>query len=242
MADIGDSIGQYACVWKPISSVNPTSKSSVRPNGNDKPTLTANAWASAALDAIARTGLQGVAVEPLARQLGVTKGSFYWHFANREALLERTLQLWEKQETDEVLNHAEQAANPHERVQRLIAEVNASKRASRIYQALSSAAGDPMIAACVRRVSERRLKFLQDSYAALGLTAHDAREWALLTYSVFLGTLQIRRDIPDEWPSADQPAFKDYIQFLMGALIPKSQESVADERSPKPAAAAAPSR
>ena len=103
-------------------------KVGVRPNGNDKPTLTADAWASAALDAIARSGLQGVAVEPLARHLGVTKGSFYWHFANREALLERTLQLWEKQETDEVLNHAEQAASPHERVQRLIAEVNGSRR------------------------------------------------------------------------------------------------------------------
>jgi len=222
-----------------MSNINPTSKPSVRPNGNDKPTLTADAWASAALDAIARSGLQGVAVEPLARHLGVTKGSFYWHFANREALLERTLQLWEKQETDEVLNHAQQAATPHERVQRLIGEVNASKRASRIYQALSSATGDPMIAACVRRVSERRLKFLQDSYADLGLSAHDAREWALLTYSVFLGTLQIRRDIPDEWPAADQPAFKDYIKFLMGALIPNLESPADGELVPNVAASAA---
>lgn len=212
---------------------NPNSQASVRPNGNDKPTLTADAWASAALDAIARSGLQGVAVEPLARHLGVTKGSFYWHFANREALLERTLQLWEKQETDEVLNHAEQAACPRERVKRLIAEVNASKRASRIYQALSSAAGDPMIAACVRRVSERRIHFLQDSYAALGLSSGDAREWALLTYSVFLGTLQIRRDLPDEWPTADMPAFKHYIQFLMGALVPNTESSDIHELSPQ---------
>lgn len=203
-----------------MSSINPTAKTRARSSGNDKPTLTAHSWATGALDAIARSGLRGVAVEPLARHLGVTKGSFYWHFANREALLERALQLWEKQETDEVLKHAEQAANPHDRVRRLISQVNASKRASRIYQALSSATGDPMIAAYVRRVSERRLHFLLESYAALGLSAADARQWALLTYSVFLGTLQIRRDLPAEWPSAEQPELKDYIQFLMGALVP----------------------
>lgn len=214
-----------------MPTISSTVETNVRPNGNDKPTLTAHAWATAALDAIARSGLQGVAVEPLARHLGVTKGSFYWHFANREALLERALQLWEKQETDEVLGHAEQAGSPLERVQHLISQVNASKRASRIYQALSSATGDPMIAACVRRVSERRLHFLLDSYAALGLSAADARQWALLTYSVFLGTLQIRRDLPDEWPTADQPAFKDYIQFLMGALVPNATNAADSEAS-----------
>ena len=46
-------------------------------------------WEGAALDSLAEHGLAGLAVEPLARQLGVTKGSFYWHFADREALLAR---------------------------------------------------------------------------------------------------------------------------------------------------------
>ena len=49
----------------------------------DKKTLTAEDWARAALEAIAEDGVTAVAVEPLARSLGVTKGSFYWHFANR---------------------------------------------------------------------------------------------------------------------------------------------------------------
>ena len=49
-------------------------------------TLTAANWAEAALDAIAENGIEAVAVEPLARRLGVTKGSFYWHFTHREAL------------------------------------------------------------------------------------------------------------------------------------------------------------
>lgn len=190
------------------------------PNTPEKPNLTADCWAAAALDAISRRGVEGVAVEPLARQLGVTKGSFYWHFASREALLQRSLELWEQQETDQVLHQAGQEVHPRRRIQRLIQEINASKRASRIHQALSSASGDPLIADAVRRVSERRMRFLVDSYRGLGLSAHDARLWARMAYSVYLGTLQIRRDLPDEWPAADQPDFADYVEFLMGTLIP----------------------
>ena len=50
----------------------------------DKPArLSAEDWAVAALDVIAESGLAAVAVEPLAKRLGVTKGSFYWHFPSR---------------------------------------------------------------------------------------------------------------------------------------------------------------
>lgn len=196
-----------------------------RSTAQEKPTLTADAWAAAALDAISHRGIEGVAVEPLARELGVTKGSFYWHFVNREALLQRTLELWEQQETDDVLLRAARETDPRRRIERLIREINASKRASRIYQTLSSAAHDPLIAACVRRVSERRMRFLLDSYQALGLSARDARLWARMAYSVYLGTLQIRRDLPDEWPAADEPAFADYVKFLMETLIPKGEST-----------------
>ena len=50
--------------------------------------LSADDWAQAALDLIAEQGVSAVAVEPLARRLGVTKGSFYWHFPSRDALLQ----------------------------------------------------------------------------------------------------------------------------------------------------------
>ena len=67
--------------------------------------LTAEAWAAAALDAMAAGGLDAVAVEPLARRLNVTKGSFYWHFPNREALLKAALALWEQRETVDVVSY-----------------------------------------------------------------------------------------------------------------------------------------
>lgn len=199
-----------------------------------KNVLSADDWAETALDAIGRHGVEGVAVERLARELGVTKGSFYWHFSNREALLHAALARWEARETDEVFARVQQEPEPRVRIQRLITGVNTSRRASRIYTALSSTAKPAFVRAYVERVSHRRLTFLIDCYAALGLSAGEARQWALQTYSVFLGSLQIRRDLPEEWPSADDPAFADYIRFLMVSLLPR-QGANAPDTTPRPA-------
>lgn len=185
-----------------------------------KTALSAQDWAEAALEAIGRRGVEGVAIEPLARELGVTKGSFYWHFSNREALLTAALNRWEARETDDVLARVAQETDPRARIQRLITEVNTSKRASRIYNALSTAGRPSLVRDYVERVSRRRLDFIIDCYGALGLGEERARQWALQTYSVFLGSLQIRRDMPDEWPAADDPVFAEYVRFLMVSLLP----------------------
>ena len=65
--------------------------------------LSADDWAVAALGALAGGGLSAVAVEPLAARLGATKGSFYWHFAGREALVAATLERWERTATEDVI-------------------------------------------------------------------------------------------------------------------------------------------
>ena len=56
---------------------------------NDRITLTTEDWEREALELIAEQGVQALAVEPLARRMGITKGSFYWHFSGRESLLEQ---------------------------------------------------------------------------------------------------------------------------------------------------------
>lgn len=193
--------------------------------------LTAQDWAEAALDAIGHRGVEGVAVEPLARELGVTKGSFYWHFPNREALLVAALKRWEARETDDVLERVQQETDPRARIKRLITEVNTSKRASRVYMALSSANKPAFVRDYVERVSKRRLDFITDSYAAIGLSADNARRWALMTFSVFLGALQIRRDLPQDWPDAEGSAFAEYVRFLMVTLMP-SEIDVENEADP----------
>ena len=197
-----------------------------------KNVLSANDWAEAALSAIAARGIEGVAIEPLARELGVTKGSFYWHFANRDALLTAALDCWEARETDDVLARVAQETDPKLRIQRLITEVNTSKRASRLYTALSSATKPALVREYVERVSRRRLDFIIDCYGGLGMGREAARRWALQTYSVFLGSLQMRRDLPDEWPALDDPAFAEYMRFLMINLLPPDARPAATDQVP----------
>src|SRR5579872_7522674 len=111
--------------------------------GVSRQNLSAEHWAAAALDAMASGGLEAVAVEPLARRLGVTKGSFYWHFSSRDALVHAALQLWEKRETDDAIVGVEEEADPYERIVKLFKRGNSSHRAGRLYLALAASSDDP---------------------------------------------------------------------------------------------------
>jgi AcrR family transcriptional regulator len=69
--------------------------------------LSTQDWEHGALELIAEQGVGALAVEALARRLGVTKGSFYWHFRNREALLHAALERWEEHDEAVVLAQIE---------------------------------------------------------------------------------------------------------------------------------------
>lgn len=197
----------------------------------EKQNLTADDWAEAALEAIAAGGLDSVAVEALARDLGVTKGSFYWHFANRDALLRAALERWEKAETDDILARVGPESDPYERIVKLFKAANSSYRAGRLYLAIAAAEDNPLVSQFVRRVSERRMDYLFDCYRALGFSEVQARHWARFAYATFMGNLQIRRDTPDLMPSG-QP-FSDYLKLMIKTLIPRGAER-APEDAPHP--------
>jgi len=196
--------------------------------------LSSDDWAEAALDAMSRSGIKGLSVEPLARYLGVTKGSFYWHFTNRRALLEAALSLWERRETDEVLARASREADPRKRLARLFREADGSQRAGRLYLALASATENQAVQEVVRRVMEHRLQFLRECYSDMGLPDEEAQDRAVLAYSVFLGTLQLRRDAPDAVPAGEQ--FHEYMHFIGEALIPGYTRSLVKRDTPGSAA------
>src|SRR3954470_16747939 len=82
--------------------------------------LAAEDWTGAALDALARGGLAAVAVEPLAKELGTTKGSFYWHFADRDALIAAALTRWEKRDTELVIAAIEDGEDASVRLRHLL--------------------------------------------------------------------------------------------------------------------------
>jgi len=193
-------------------------------SSNNRQTLSVRDWAEAALEVIAELGVKGVAVEPLARRLGVTKGSFYWHFANRRALLQAALELWEHQQTDQILARVEQESDPRRRLARVFAEADGSQYAGRLYLALAGATENKLIQTVVRRVIERQTEFLWRCYIDLGLDEQAARHKAVLAYSVFMGTLELRRDAPETVPAGDD--FHEYMHFIGEALIPGYDRSL----------------
>lgn len=71
--------------------------------------------------AIARGGVDTVTIGSAASELGVTKGSFYWHFDNREALIAAAIRLWVERSTDAVLVQLDREPSPERRVRKALA-------------------------------------------------------------------------------------------------------------------------
>lgn len=189
------------------------------PLAEPRTSLTAEDWVAAALDALATGGIEAVGIEPLARRLGVTKGSFYWRFPNREALLEAALERWEREETDAILERVGDEPDAYERIVKIFKAANASYRAGRLYLAIAAAQDHPVVAPFVRRVSERRMAYLEACYRELGFAPEAAAHWARFAYATFMGNLQIRRDTPDLMPEGQ--AFSDYLKLMIRTLIPR---------------------
>src|SRR5918997_3979362 len=97
-------------------------------------------WIREALFAIAEGGSAAVAGEPLAKRLGATKGSFYWHFADRGALVAEALDYWEREHTDAAIAAVEEIADPRERLATLLQAVMAGDRPGQAHVGLPASA------------------------------------------------------------------------------------------------------
>lgn len=153
-------------------------------------------WTAVALRALAEGGVAAVAVEPLAARLGATKGSAYWHFPNREALLKATLERWEREHTEAVIELVESEAEPAAKLRLLFGTVLERVRHSAVELAMLAAKDDPAVAPVLRRVTDRRLDYLEALFVELGFPADVARRRAVLAYSLYLGQAQLLSAAP----------------------------------------------
>jgi len=192
--------------------------------------LNADSWIEAALDAIAEGGPEEVAVEPLARVLGVTKGSFYWHFPNRDALLAAALQAWEIEQIAVTQTPDAQNAGPRERLHAMIHRIaNTGDRTERIMRRVASSS-HPLAKASEQRVTRSWTDYMIGCYRALGYDEATCRNWATFSYATFIGTFQLRWDHPDALPQGE--AFSDYLRFLISSLMPPSTSMGAGRNLP----------
>jgi AcrR family transcriptional regulator len=154
--------------------------------------LTRDDWISAALGAIADGGLAAVGVEPLAAGLGATKGSFYWHFENRDALIEAAIGRWEEETTTDVVAEITAARDaPASQFRRLVASVVERAEQDRVGPALLASATHPSVAPALERITAARLSLIATVLERLGFPPSQARRRALLAYSAYLGHGQL---------------------------------------------------
>lgn len=150
-------------------------------------------WEKAGLEALERGGVEAVAVVPLAAALGVTRGSFYWHFESRDELMAGVAALWERDHSDAVLDAMEAIEDPRERLRTLFVRATA-KPSSIFVRLLDGAEREPAIAAVLASSRQRRLAVLERAYRDCGETPAVAGRDALIAYSAYVGLAQTLRD------------------------------------------------
>ena len=188
-----------------------------------RPRLSRDDWTAEALRALTESGLTAVAIEPLALRLGATKGSGYWHFANRAALVEATLLRWEREHTEQVIAVTKRTGDPMLSIRELFIMSMHSDGPQSTELALLAAAADPLVGAALRRVTERRTAYLAELFAEAGFAAEPARQRALLAYTSYLGHAHLARIAPDQlFTGAD---LERYLDATLASLLDGSTDA-----------------
>jgi AcrR family transcriptional regulator len=130
-------------------------------------------WIEAAWDALGEGGVEAVRVEALARDLGVTKGSFYWHFRDRQGLVAALLDRWFALRADDTAP-ATAGADPGGRIwlvfERAVARGTTGQAAALRFWAQRN----PAIQRRIEAEDAKRAAFLEDRFTELGFGAGEA--------------------------------------------------------------------
>jgi AcrR family transcriptional regulator len=155
--------------------------------------LTRDDWTRAALDALGEGGVEAVAIERLAKTLGASRGSFYWHFHDRADLIHSALELWARENTAELVPELEAIADPVKRLRTLLRTVY-EQPVDAVELTLSAANDDPLVAPVFARVTRQRIDFLHRIFADLGLPPSHAAARAWLAYAFYIGHHQLGKN------------------------------------------------
>lgn len=154
--------------------------------------LTTEDWVDSASDILASSGIDAVRVEPLARTLKVTKGSFYWHFSNRRELFDAVLNRWRKRATNSVIKRLNSSQLPP--LDRLTELLELPKHGSHARAAANLeiairqwAKRDETAKAAVDEVDQHRITFIEGIYRELQYDEATARVKAALFYCTMQG-------------------------------------------------------
>jgi AcrR family transcriptional regulator len=154
-----------------------------------------NSWIAAGLRALATGGPDSVRVESLAKAMGVTKGGFYWHFADRDELLAEMLDTWERRSTDEVIERVEREGGDAMTKARRAGVLTFGDDLREIDLAVRGwSRRDRAVAARLRRVDNRRMDYLRTQFATFCADEDELEARCMIAFAVAVGSHFIAAD------------------------------------------------
>jgi len=169
--------------------------------------LSAKDWLDQGLKALAGRGFTALKAEPLAKAMGVSRGSFYWHFADIAAFHAAILARWHEVAAEQIIANVEAASKDEDPLALLLRRVFGERlmleRAVRTWASV-----DPAARAAVQAIDRRRLNYVEGLLAQSGLAAELARARAQILYWAFLG-----------FALSDQPLSKARQQAVLDELL-----------------------
>jgi len=162
-----------------------------------KDQLSARDWLDQGLKALARNGFTALKADPLAKAMGVSRGSFYWHFADVGAFHAALLKHWHEVAAEQIIADVEAAAPGHQALELLLRRVF-GERLTLESAVRTWASIDPAARAAVQAIDRRRLDYIEHLLRQAGLSADLACTRAQILYWTFLGYAWSERPEPKD--------------------------------------------
>ena len=192
-----------------------------------KATTQPSDWVRAGMKILAKSGVDAVLIPPLAKALGVTKGSFYWHFSSRDDLLMQLIEAWKQHATLRVIDIVEHAdTSPQEKI-RVIAAIGANSPIDEFGGAVELAVrnwarSSPDVRRTVAEVDRQRLNYLTHLYKEVG--SHVDPELLACMHYCFSTGLRLVFAYPEKQKLALRQAALDQI-FFAGAVAANDEKT-----------------
>ena len=175
-------------------------------------TLTVDDWVEAGYAIVAEEGLNALQIDRLCAQLGVTKDSFYSHFADMPGYRSALLESW-AQVRDEDRRHIAQLGDipPRERMQLMMTSMVRPRQWTLERAMRDWARSDGTVAAAVRSADRRLLKAVWQAFCDYGFDAEEASLRATTFFAAGLGLLHMSGPIPEKQSAQQRERFLDFL-------------------------------
>ncbi len=194
-----------------------------------KPRLNREDWLRETLKVLQYRGVDGVKIVVIAESLGVTSGSFYWHFKNLRDLLDSLLEFWEREMTDAVVHMAKAFDGPPEdRILNLMLQVMEEDAATYDHAISIWARKDPAANEVFTRTLRKRFDFARWMFEQSGFSGRQAGIRGRLLVAYLMGESATDLKSDRNWKARIREKHKILMNRSDRSSVTKSWSAVTD--------------